>query len=221
MFLASDKPIVLLEDRLEFSFYEWVFHYLRVESVRRAGAQYRTQLVVGSRSRVMMVMMSGSPYSMCDCQRDRPQLILNVFLKWEQKCAKTTNTVLTQTQTSISGCHTFIAKVTVWQLGCFCPRSSTSTEWVYSGSDALRSRKWTLWGRPNFLRSMSASKCTPSADVRNNTKTFIYICVSAGYCCCSCAISYWSLVNRSLDKQYMCSRLSHPHYSKTNSDGFQ
>lgn len=183
--LYEPEDRFVFSEQMQLSLYEheaWVFLYLRVKGVWRAGAQYRTQLVVGFMSSMLMVVMSGSPYSVCDSQRDGPQLISNVFLvKRQQKCGETTNAVLTHTLISISPCLTFTTKVTVWQSGCFCPRSSTSTEWMYSDSDTLRSKKSTLWGRPSFLRSTTASKCTPSADVESDTETFICRCE---YCCC-------------------------------------
>lgn len=56
--------------------------YLRVECVGGTEAQDGAQLVMVSR----VMVMSSSPYSVCDRQRDGPQLVPNVFLmKWEQK----------------------------------------------------------------------------------------------------------------------------------------
>lgn len=54
-------------------------------------------------------------------------------------------------------------KTAVVQTGWSCRCSSTSSVWVYSGSSELRPRKFMRCGRPNFLRSVSASKCTTRA----------------------------------------------------------
>lgn len=49
-----------------------------------------------------------------------------------------------------------------------------------------------------------------------NTETFKHMYMSALICCDGkCGLSYWYVVSRSLDKQCMCSRPSHPHYMKT------
>lgn len=52
--------------------------YLRVECVGGTDAQDGAQLGMVFMSRVMV--MSASPYSVCDRQRDGPQLVPNVFL---------------------------------------------------------------------------------------------------------------------------------------------
>lgn len=68
--------------------------YLRVECVWGTEAQYRAQLVMVFMSHV--VVMSASPYSVCDSQRDGPQLVPNVFLvKWEQKSSFSFHLILT------------------------------------------------------------------------------------------------------------------------------
>lgn len=54
-------------------------------------------------------------------------------------------------------------KVAVAHAAVCCLCNSTSSVWVYSASTELWPRKLTRCGSPNFLRSVSASKCTSRA----------------------------------------------------------
>lgn len=89
------------------------------------------------------------------------KLIKNYQLDQSQKRKK--NHGLLVSNLNKTALLTWSWKTAVVHTGCCCWCNSTSSVCVYSGSRELRPRKLTRCGRPNFLRSVSASKCTTRA----------------------------------------------------------
>lgn len=137
---------------------------LWVKCVGRRNTEYRRQLLqpLGSRVSAWWNRLNGVGY----LQWDGTQLVPNVLLHGRRIKPEALSKVIPVSaahnkskSASLTWSWNAALVHTWWRWLC----SSTSSVWVYSGSKELRPRKLTRWGRPSFLRSVSASKCTNRA----------------------------------------------------------
>lgn len=135
---------------------------LWVQCVGGRNTEYRRQLLqpLGSRVSAWWNRLDGVGYLQWDGTQPVPNVLLHGrTLKLYQKSIPV-SAAHNKSESALRTWSWNEALVHTWWR-CLC--SSTSSVWVFSGSRELRPRKLTRWGRPSFLRSVSASKCTNRA----------------------------------------------------------